>query len=612
MNALGRALAPLQWLYGVVWNPILQRELRASGRRRSTYIIRGGYAAAFSLVAITAVSSRMETFGYYNSATARAQGLAQLAESIVLFIVWFQFFTLVLLSPTMTSPSICEEKLRGTLGALMMTPLTSTRIVLGKLMGRMYQALLLTLVSAPLLLAIRVFGGVPIEWIFAYTLVTLSTAVFAGSLGLLFAMWHDRSAPAAMFALLTLGLMFAAPPLIFFAMQQSNYFGLTSLGISVEQIHSLIPYGIASCPPITLAALATDGPQQLGIPWLAGTPFDRIWILTVVYMLAGTGFTLWISSRVMRRLLLEASGGSVKNKPTEEKKPARDSKQLTPHRVRLSRLKTQPVYWREVSRRWINGRFERWVLAFVLVFSLGFAYYKTDMDEQPIHLLIGLVGMFLLMLCAAVMTASSINGERATETWEALMTSPVSGRDVVLGKYLAVVRRLAPLAGLISLHFIVMSLRGFISWPATAMCIALISVPPLLYLATGLAMSLRFSKSAVSSVSNIILLLAMWFGIPVLIIITLEFNYDQTRFDEIMERFVFGSHPMLMLVSVIDGDIEQQARNRSRPFSFADDRVTMGYMIRVTTALIVAHVLFTAGVLWASILAFTRLSGRSS
>ena len=494
----------------------------------------------------------------------------------------------------------------------MTTPLTSTRIVLGKLMGRMYQALLLTLVSAPLLLAIRVFGGVPIEWIFAYTLVTLSTAVFAGSLGLLFAMWHDRSAPAAMFALLTLGLMFAAPPLIFFAMQQSNYFGLTSLGISVEQIHSLIPYGIASCPPITLAALATDGPQQLGIPWLAGTPFDRIWILTVVYMLAGTGFTLWISSRVMRRLLLEASGGSVKNKPTEEKKPARDSKQLTPHRVRLSRLKTQPVYWREVSRRWINGRFERWVLAFVLVFSLGFAYYKTDMDEQPIHLLIGLVGMFLLMLCAAVMTASSINGERATETWDALRTSPVLGRDVVLGKYLAVVRRLAPLAGLISLHFIVMSLRGFISWPATAMCIALISVPPLLYLATGLAMSLRFSKSAVSSVSNIILLLAMWFGIPVLIIITLEFNYDQTRFDEIMERFVFGSHPMLMLVSVIDGDIEQQARNRSRPFSFADDRVTMGYMIRVTTALIVAHVLFTAGVLWASILAFTRLSGRSS
>ncbi|RNC82407.1 MAG: hypothetical protein ED559_11690 [Phycisphaera sp.] len=612
MNALGRALAPLQWLYGVVWNPILQRELRASGRRRSTYIIRGGYAAAFSLVAITAVTSTMETYGYYNSATARAQGLARLAESIVLFIVWFQFFTLVLLSPTMTSPSICEEKLRGTLGALMTTPLTSTRIVLGKLMGRMYQALLLTLVSAPLLLAIRVFGGVPIEWIVAYTLVTLSTAVFAGSLGLLFAMWHDRSAPAAMFALLTLGLMFAAPPLIFFAMRQSSYLGLPSIGISIEQINSLIPYGIASCPPFALAALATDGPQQLGIPWLAGTPFDKIWVLTVVYMLMCSAFTLWIASLVMRRLLLEASGGAVKAKPVPENKPARDTKKRTKHRVRLARLADQPVYWREVSRRWINGRFERSVLAFVLVFSLGFAYYKTDMDEQPIHMLIGLVGMILLMLCASVMTASSINGERATETWDALMTSPVSGRAVVLGKYFAVVRRLAPLAGLVSLHFIVMSFRGFISWPATAMSIALISVPPLFYLATGLAMSLRFTKSSVSSVCNIILLLAMWFGIPILIIIMLEFNWERSEFEDLMERFVFGSHPLLMLVSVIDGDIEQQVRERSKPFSFADDRVTMGYMIQITTALIVAHALLAIGVLWASILAFTRLSGRSS
>ncbi|GAB5496394.1 MAG: hypothetical protein Phyf2KO_14740 [Phycisphaerales bacterium] len=612
MNALSRALVPLQWLYGLVWNPILQRELRASGRRRSTYIIRGGYAAAFSLVAITAVSSTIETYGYYDSATARAQSLARLAESIVLFVVWFQFVTLVLLAPTMTSPSVCEEKLRGTLGALMTTPLTSMRIVLGKLMGRMYQALLLTLVSAPLLLAIRVFGGVPTEWIVAYTLVTLSTAVFAGSLGLLFAMWHDRSAPAAMFALLTLGLLFAAPPLIFYAMQQSNYFGLPSIGISEGSIHSFIPYGIASCPPIALALLATDGPQQLGIPWLAGTPFDRIWLLSVVYMLACSAFTLWIASGVMRRLLLMASGGAVKSTQAEERKPARGSKKQKKHRVRLERLADQPVYWREVSRRWINGRFERWVLACVLVFSMGFAYYKTDMDEQPIHMLIGLVGMVLLMLCATVMTASSINGERASDTWDALMTSPLSGRDVVLGKYIAVVRRLAPLAGLISLHFIVMSFRGFISWPATAMCIALIGVPPLLYLATGLMMSLWFRKCAVSSVSNIILLLAMWFGIPILIIITLEFNWDQTEFDDMVERIVFGSHPLLMLVSVIDGDIEQQSRNRSKPFSFADDRVAIGYMIRVTTALIVAHVLFTAGVLWASILAFTRFSGRSS
>lgn len=605
-------MAPLHWLLGMFWSPILQRELRASGRRRSTYIIRGGYAAVFSLVAITAVSTVMDSYSYYDSATMRAQSLARLAESIVLYIVWFQFLTIVTLAPSMTSPSICEEKIKGTLGALMTTPLTSMQIVLGKLSGRLYQALLLTLVSAPLLLAIRVFGGVPIEWIVAYTLVTLSVALFAGSLGLLFAMWHDRSAPAAMFALLTLGLIMTTPPMIFFGMRQSNYFGLTSLGITEEQILSILPYGVASCPPFALASLVTDGAKNMGIPWLAGTPFDRIWFFSVIYMLACSGVTIWVSSIVLRRLLLEASGGVVKTEPKKVVKPENKAKRGRKRRVRLERLGTHPVYWREVSNRWIAGRFERAVLAFVLVVSMGFAYYKSDLAESPIHLLVGIAGMSLLALCAAVMTASSINGERATETWEALMTSPLSARDVVLGKYLAAVRRLAPIAGLFALHFVVMAAMNILSWGGAVMCIALIITPPLFYLATGLAFSLFFRKSAVSSVCNIILLLAIWFAIPVLVIITIELTINRSDIQTTIENWVFGAHPVLDFVAVIYGELEPRMQQRSSPYPFADEQVSMAFMFRVTTSVVLTHLILAAGVLWLSILSFTRFSGRSS
>jgi ABC-type transport system involved in multi-copper enzyme maturation permease subunit len=602
-----KAISPAMWFVSILFSPILQRELRASGRRKSTYIIRCGYAALFAFGALLAISTIMSGMEF-ESSTMRSQSLSKLAESMVLFVVWFQIIAIVLLAPIMTSPSICEEKQRGTLGALMTTPLTAAQIVVGKMTGRMYQVLLLALIGAPLLLAIRVFGGVPSEWIFAFTSVTLSAAVLAGSLGIMFAMWHDRSGPAAIFALLTLGLMFATPPLVMFAIQQTGFDTIESrLGVSQEQFLKLMPYGVASCPPIALAMLITDGPISFSIPFLSGTPFDRIWLLSVLYMLAVSVLVLWISSRSMRKLLLQSSGAAPATEQNENKSIAK-----LRSTNRLVGLKSRPIYWREAHRAWLPNIFQRVVLGVVLVSLLGFAYYKTDLSETPMHMLIGFSGLCVLLLCSAVMTTSSINGERVADTWDALMTSPVSGKDVILGKYFAVIRRLAPIAAYIVVHFVVMAAMGHLSWGASAMAISLIVTPPMFYLATGIVFSLFFKKGVTSSVSNIVLLLMLLFVIPIIIAITFETLLPRGGMSGQAEKIIMGSHPAMMLGTVIYDDIDGRWHNASRGFSLGNDSVSMATMLKVTFAQGLAHLGLAAGVLYFGIRRFCSASGRSS
>ncbi len=593
---------------GLVFNAILQKELRSSGRRKATYLIRGGYAAFFSLVTLIAVGTLLPSFEF-ESPTARAQMLTSFARSLVLFVTWFQFLTIALISPAITSPTICEEKQLGTLSALMTTPLSSLQIVLGKLAGRLYQVLILILISAPILLAVRVFGGVPAETIVAFTCVTLATAVLGGTMGLLFSMWHSRAAGAAIFALLTLGLLFMAPPMIYFAMKQTNYFGLSGLfGISDQSVSVLAPIGYAASPPITLIALSENGPTTLGYGWLVGTPLDRIWVASVVILLGMSGFLVLVASALLRRLMQREAGGGAAPDEKEETEQIANRR-----RRRLVRLGARPIYWREVSRPWIENRFQLGVLVFVLVTTLGYAYWRTDLTEEPMHLIMGLAGLGVIVLLASVQTTGAINGERDAQTWDVLMTAPVSGWRVLLEKYLASVVRLWPLLAFVSAHFVYSAIAGYITWMGAAMVIMLVTSPPTLYLATGLFLSMVFRKGVVASIANICLILAVWAGLPILVVLWSELRgHSSYSSNDTAELVLHVTSPLGLMGSIIDDDVAGTWHGRRGTFQLGDDRIARSTMLLVVAAVSAMHVLLAAGVLKLAHGLFVRCSGRTS
>ena len=488
MNAISGPIARARRL---VFNAILQKELRSSGRRRSTYLIRGGYAALFSLVTLLAVGTLMPSYEY-ESQTARAQMLSAFAEALVMFVAWFQFIMIVLVAPSLTSPAICEEKRMGTLSALMTSPLSSLQIVVGKLTGRMYQVLLLALISAPMLLAVRVFGGVPAETIVAFTSVTLATALLGGAMGILFSVWHTRASSAAIFTLLTMGLLFMMPFILYFLLMKTGLLGLEqAFGLSTEDINVLAPVGLAGCPPATLLTLSRGGPNFTGYSLLAGTAFDRVWVLCVLMQLLYAGLFVFLSSVVLRRYMLREAGGAGAAQPDEPRSETKRS------RRRLTRLGSRPIYWREVSRPWIENRLQLGILVFVVLTLFGYAYLRTDLSEDPMHMIMALGGLGVIVLLASVQTTGVINGERDAQTWDVLMTTPVSPWRVVLEKYFASFVRLWPLYAFVAAHFAFSAIAGYTSVYGSLMVMVLVVTPPMLYLATGLLLSTICRKGVV-------------------------------------------------------------------------------------------------------------------
>ena len=146
------------WLTG----PVFDKELRVSSRQRRNYFLR--FAYIFILMIILMLIWGRVSY-YRGSSVLQVSRLAQAGRNIVIYIVWFQFCAVQLIAVVMLSNSISDEIYHKTLGVLITTPITSTQIVIGKLLSKLLQIILLLAISLPLLAIIRIFGGVPWNFI---------------------------------------------------------------------------------------------------------------------------------------------------------------------------------------------------------------------------------------------------------------------------------------------------------------------------------------------------------------------------------------------------------------------------------------------------------------
>src|SRR5690349_23168349 len=117
------------------------------------------------------------------------------------FATWlFQFLTkwvqlpLVLFFAALSAASaVSQEKDRRTFILLLITDLRSYEIVLGKLLGSLLQIALLLVGMVPVLALVMLLGGVAPGQIAQARLVLGATALAAGSVGNLIALWRDKT-----------------------------------------------------------------------------------------------------------------------------------------------------------------------------------------------------------------------------------------------------------------------------------------------------------------------------------------------------------------------------------------------------------------------------------
>src|SRR5580698_3030942 len=185
----------------VVLGPIFMRELVTVPRRTGHHASR---AALIGLLTILGITTWQATIGFARDATlGEAANFGLLLFQIIAFV---QLLLTLFFAALSAAGAVSQEKDRRTFVLLLLTDMRDHEIVLGKLLGALLPITIQLLVTVPVLAMLLLLGGIDPEQVFQAVLVLTASAVAAGSLGGLVALWRERTFQALALSVLFLVL----------------------------------------------------------------------------------------------------------------------------------------------------------------------------------------------------------------------------------------------------------------------------------------------------------------------------------------------------------------------------------------------------------------------
>lgn len=168
-----------RWVQKWIRNPVLRREMQERMQTR-----RGAIAITFWLVLLSAAFLLV----YQTNATLGDFGgpvvdVGRIGREIFEWVLFVMLLLVLFLVPAFTSSTVAGERERQTLVPLQVTLLSPAQIVIGKIAAAVVFVVLLVVLTAPLLAASFLIGGVSIGDMVRGLLMVLLTAVVVGSLG---------------------------------------------------------------------------------------------------------------------------------------------------------------------------------------------------------------------------------------------------------------------------------------------------------------------------------------------------------------------------------------------------------------------------------------------
>jgi ABC-type transport system involved in multi-copper enzyme maturation permease subunit len=312
----------------------------------------------------------------------------------------------------------------------MVTDLTDREIVLGKLAARLVPVLSLLACGLPVLALGSWLGGIDLAVVLGVELVTAGTAVVCCSLAFLASVWARKPHQALLLSYLLVGLSLAAAPLVlvfFFAGRPPT---------TTDMI-------LAMSNPI-IAAFAAD----FSTPgWTLGLREQAAFFLAT--FLIATGLVSLAIRQLRPTVLAQVS------RPVKLERP--DAPARLVDYVPGPSLDGNAVLWREWHRkrptRWTGRFWTAYAIASTLasVYVLG-GYYLWPGDPsiyRGIHVVAAHVNAWQVavgLLLLSVSAATTLAEERDRGSLEVIMTTPLTTREIVWGKWwgtFATVPRLA-------------------------------------------------------------------------------------------------------------------------------------------------------------------------
>lgn len=338
--------------------------------------------------------------------------------------VWQQVVLLMVVVPAVVAGSITDEKRKGTLQHLLLTEMEPRHIILGKLLGRVCQVLLVMLAGLPLFALLAGFGGVPPLTMLLVGASLLMPLFGLAAITILASVWCQQTRDAV-FAVYGAGLALAV--------------GIVVVGGPLRSLDPLF---------VIEPAWAPEGASNMREAVTRLLTGGAVWaILGALCLVLGS----WrLTPAYLAEVLNEG-----------QKRPSWFNEEREP-------IEEDPVLWRE---RHVEGlsptaawrRFPQWlgitlVAAlttlsglFVLwnyaakgttlpgvcraLLSLNVREFQAMVPGAHVGFLVqGVVVMLLFSLLVGIRCSGSITGERECQTWEAVLLTPMSARQVLDGK----------------------------------------------------------------------------------------------------------------------------------------------------------------------------------
>lgn len=556
----------LGWLTG----PIFEKELRVSSRRRRNFVLRSFYIL---LLTVFIVMVWLSAVHYHGSATVAQSRMAEAGKRIVRTVVFFQFITTQILALIMLSTAISDEVYHRTLGLLMTTPINSLQIVMGKILSKLLQLILLLGITLPMLAIVRVFGGVSWGYLLSSLCITLTAVLLAGSLSLAFSIYNRRAYAVIIKTVIVLGTAYFVLPVALASLAQVVMPVLGSAAHLRGLLQSRFLVVLLHLNPFTTMWQVTDAMMS---PGRAALPI--LWPLHCLIMLGFSILILAYSVKVVRKIALRQATGQLDPTAKPRKKARNSNAAFGSSDGPIKRVIGPPIVWKELRAPFIQGVDNRnsYIGLIITLLALVVTYVATArqgaLDEGYAHVSYGALFVFMGIIFGVVFSATRVTSERESQTWLLLLTTSLGDWDIVVGKAVGAFRRCLPIWALLAGHVLLFVFVGYIH-PVAIFHMLLVAIWVSFFtVAMGLYFSSRFGRTTSSVVASFGLLLALWVAGPVLAGVIGAMTRDM---DPFVKYMMF--HPAIQTELVLNA--ASGVRNADLPLGslvYGGDRVLFG------------------------------------
>jgi ABC-type transport system involved in multi-copper enzyme maturation permease subunit len=417
--------------------PIFTRELVTAPRRTRFYLARAVYVAGLLILVSTA-------WGLYTGTqNVRTAGdTARFGAAIFQILAVLQVTLALFCAALLAASAVAQEKDRRTLVLLLLTHLSNSELVLGKMLASLLTVLLMLLSAIPFFMIVALFGGVSFEQIARVFAVTFATVLAAGGLGSTIALWREKTFLSLALTTIVLFFWLAA-----WAIVSTGALGESWQGAPAEAwAAAFSPFNAV----LEAARPRIPGDNAQAFP-LFGSP-DAAFLATaagitvLLSLLAIARVRVWNPSRESQPRAEEAEMASLSAEVAA-------SAILAPRDVHAAGGATRsvwenPVLWREVCT-WAYGR--RILLvhaAFLMICAVALLVLDAAARElqgarrdSPAaaalrnQISMTLAPLFILSLVLVnALAVNSITGERDLGALDLLLVTDISPFEFVFGK----------------------------------------------------------------------------------------------------------------------------------------------------------------------------------